>query len=185
MNDKPQLEQYIEYGLHGIPEIRGEEKKHWLGEFRERVLFGLTFQQIARKDAIFVVEEKIKDSKVKKVIVSSNVNAKIAGEYMALAGKNQKDFKIIDFPERKGDVALILASDEAVNVDDVIPDQKSFLPDAFYAAIGEKLCEKHMEELEHAAPQYAHHFEKVTLFDKMVGIKCGMCEKSGGVMSPE
>lgn len=182
MSPKDDLEKYIDFGLSGSYQIKGAEKRYWLGEFRERIVFALKKEQIHRKEAMKILEEKLKDSRVARVVVHNGISDILAGKYMDLAGKYKKDFKMIDMQNKNQEIALVLASDDAVYEENVLIDQLPVLPDRFYNAKNNKLCKSHMEELEKIAPMFKDEFEEISLFDKLIGINCGVCknnEKSG------
>ncbi|TCO78804.1 YueI family protein [Marinisporobacter balticus] len=176
MNQKSELEKYTEYGLSGSPQIKADEKRYWLGEFRERVIFALTYEQINRKEAVKIVEEKCKDHSVKKIIIEQDVQDVIAEKFMDVANKYQKDYKMIDTQNKKGEIALVLVSNEAVDEKEIVMDEIPMLPEAFYHSKNKKLCKKHMEILQEKAHFFIDEFEEITLLDKMMGIKCGVCE---------
>ncbi|AOT70066.1 YueI family protein [Geosporobacter ferrireducens] len=186
MTDKSlnELERYIDLALGNVPELKQDEKRRWLGEFRERVVFALTEDQIKRREAKKVLEEKIKNGEAKKLIMNMKIAPEISGRFMELAAKYDLDYKSVDLPNQKGDIALVLASDDAVNVENVVLEELPSMPDKFYQSRSRKLCKDHMEELKNEAPMYVDEFEEVTFFDKMVGIKCGVCEDNSkdGVM---
>lgn len=186
MTDKKlnELERYLDLALGNIPELKGDEKRKWLGEFRERVVFALKEDQIHRREAKKILEEKIKGLKPKKLILNAKVVPGIAGIFMELAAKYDLDYKSVDSPNQKGDIALVLASDHAVNIEEVVLEELPLMPEKFYQSKSKKLCREHMEELKKEAPIYFDEFEEVTFFDKMVGIKCGVCEDNSrdGVM---
>ncbi|QXM06703.1 YueI family protein [Crassaminicella indica] len=176
MEKQSELEKYINYGLSGTPQIKADEKRRWLGEFRERVVFALTFEQINRKEAVKVVEEKCKDERVDKIIVESSVLDTVIEKFMDIAKKYNKDYKTVDMQNTNGEIALVLASSEAVNESCVLIEKLPVLPDIFYHAKSKKLCKEHMEILKKEAPMFIDEFEEITFLDKMIGIKCGVCE---------
>ncbi|MCT4607187.1 MAG: YueI family protein [Marinisporobacter sp.] len=175
MNNQTELEKYVEYGVAGAPQIKADEKKHWLGEFRERVIFALTFEQINRKEALKIVEEKCKNQRVHKLILENSVLDTTSEKYMDVAKKYDKEYKTIDMNENR-EIALVLASNEAVNEKDVLIEKLPIFPEVFYHAKNRKLCKKHMQKLREEAPLFIEEFEEITLLDKMMGISCGVCE---------
>lgn len=175
MGSNHELEKYVEFALSGAPEIKGDEKRRWLGEFRENVVFALTDDQIQRKDIWRILEDKIKDPRVSRMIVKGQVNGEIAGKLMEICRKAGKDYKTINNPDFKGDIAMILASHRAVDEDDIWIDPGSLLSDKFYHAKSNRLCKKHMEELKELHPQFADDFQELTFVDKLAGITCGIC----------
>ena len=125
------LEKYVQYGVIGTPEIKADEKKVWLGEFRERVVFALTYGQIYQEEAIKVIKEKCKDERVQKIIIENSVRLDIAEEFMDLSKEFKKDYKTVDMGDAKGKIALVLANDDAVDEENVLVDKIPSLPKEF------------------------------------------------------
>ena len=176
MCPEDELEKYIKFGLSGSMEIKGDEKKYWLGEFRERVIFALTKGQINRKEAMKVIDLKLKDSRITRLVIRSGIGEATTGKYMDLSKKHNVEFKTIDTQSEKEEIALVLVSDDAVNEDNVLEDIP-VLPKPFYNAKNNKLCSTHMQELKEKAPLFVEDFEEVSFFDKMVGIPCRACDE--------
>lgn len=179
-----ELEKYLDFAMYGAPEIRGEEKRYWLGEFRERVVFAVAHEQIGRREIFKIIEEKAKDARVDKVIVDGKLGSEATGKIMEICKKEGKDFRTISNAELKGEIALVMASHEAVNIEKVLLRDFPLIPEKYNGAKSKKLCKNHMKELVSQAPMYADEFEEITFFDKMVGIKCGVCDEDpqDGVM---
>ena len=176
MDEKNQLERYIDFALLGTPELKTAERRNWLGEFREKIVFALTSEQVQRDDALQLVEEKMKDHRVDALIVKGQVNQDIAGKLMTICQRTGKDYRSINRPDLKGDIAMVLVSNDAVDIEEVLLDTSALLSDTFYHATSNKLCKKHMEELKKQYPQFENRFEEIGLLDKMIGTKCGVCE---------
>ena len=170
-----QLEKYKEHGISGTPQIKGQENRMWLGEFRERIIFALTQEQIKRKEALKVVKDKINNGNIDKIILREDISESIKENYMDIAQKAQKNYKEIHKNSTSGEIVLVLASNEAVNQKEVLLKELPILPEKFYKAKSNKLCKKHMEELEDIAPLFVSEFEEIGLFDKLGGAKCAVC----------
>jgi|GEM_PF-2003946 len=179
-----ELEKYIEFGLSGSLEVKGQEKRYWLGEFRERIVFALTLEQVNHREAIKITDEKLNDTRIDRIVVYSGVKQDVAEKYMDLAKKHKKDFKIIDMQNKKQKIALALVSNEAVNEQNVLTEKMPILPEKFLNARNNKLCKAHMEELKRIAPLFTDGFEEVSLSDRMVGVACGVCkiDENNGVL---
>ena len=59
--DKNELEKTVAVGIHGAPELRPEEKRRYLGSFRERVIQAVTFEQLRTKAGLQVMVEALQD----------------------------------------------------------------------------------------------------------------------------
>jgi uncharacterized protein YueI len=176
MDEKNQLEKYIDFALAGTPELKTAERRNWLGEFREKIVFALTNEQVQRDDALQLVEEKMKDHRVDALIVKGQINQNITGKLMTICQRTGKDYRSINRPDLKGDIAMVLVSNDAVDEENVVLDTSALLSDTFYHAKGNKLCKKHMEQLKTQYPKFTNRFEEISLVDKMIGNKCGVCE---------
>lgn len=114
---KEKLDQYIEYGIGGVPELKKEEKEHFLGEFKERIVLAIQKEQLVeRKKCFNILENKIQEQWVDKIIVNANLNHEDRVQCMKLAKRYNKHFKLAN---RKTPIAIVLASNEAQDIQDI------------------------------------------------------------------
>ncbi len=104
-------------GIYGKPEFKKEEKNRFLGEFKERVIRHLTYDQVVEPGTYSEILQAIKHPEAEKLIIDRNVDLDKAHDYIELAHQHNLSFKRIDSPELKGDIALVVASDDAVEVE--------------------------------------------------------------------
>ncbi len=116
MNNKDQLEEYIKYGVSGVPVLKREEKKKFLGEFKERVILAIENQYLKNNECFEKIEEVIQKKSVNKIIVNSSLNSQLRGKCMKLAKQYHKDFKLIN---GETTMAIILASNTAQEVEEI------------------------------------------------------------------
>ena len=177
-NEKSRLEQQVEQGLYGKPEIKKEEKNRFLGEFKERVICFLTRQQIEESGVYPQVLNAIQDSKAKKLILDREIDENRARDYIDLARENKLDFKRVDSPDFKGEVGLVVVSDKAVDVKKrKIKNRKENLQnigidDKIIENVGAKLCKKCWRELEKKAPEELINYKKMSFIDRITGSTC-------------
>lgn len=110
MNNKDQLEEYIRYGVSGVPVLKKEEKKKFLGEFKERVVLAVESEHLKNNDSFEIIEEMIQKKMVNKIIVNSSLNSQFRGICMKLAKEYHKSFKLVN---GETTIAIILASNTA------------------------------------------------------------------------
>ncbi|PAB58287.1 DUF1694 domain-containing protein [Anaeromicrobium sediminis] len=183
MQFESELEKYTTMGLTGGFEIKGEEKKHWLGDYRERIVFALLEEQVMKKEALTILKEKVTDKRIDKLVIRNDIPEMIRDKMMDIAKMADITYKEIEKDDTAGPIALTLASKEAVEVDNVIMDNMPNLPEKFKRSKNKYLCEEHMEELKKEAPYFVNEFKEVNFFDKLTGEKCGVCElKNNGIM---
>ncbi|AOY75587.1 YueI family protein [Clostridium formicaceticum] len=180
MSEKNELERTIEYALNGVPEIKIKEKRKWLGEFRERVVLGLTMQQAQKMEALNTVKEGLRDPMAEMLIVNNNMPIETTAKYMKIAKEMNKEYKSVA-TEHEEAMGVVLASRSAVDREDVTPEIKE-LPEKFHHVKHKELCSKCYEELQRLSPEAAKEFKKLSFVDKVIGLYCGACgwQEDGG-----
>ncbi len=180
--EKNKLEKRVKQGLYGNPQIKKEEKNRFLGEFKERVLRYLDFDQVMEEGTYPEIQEAIKNPLASKLIIDREIDIKRAQDYIKLAQKNSLEFKRVDSPDFKGEVALIVVAEEAVDVKKrkVINRkeklQKIGISDTIIKNVGAKLCNKCWQELAEKAPEELINYQKINFLDKLLGTKCSECQ---------
>jgi len=119
LTKKTELEQTLAVGFQGPPQIKIEEKRHYLGEFRERVLKVLTIAQVMRTRIFPEISQALQDQRADKMLIYGDIDYRFRGKYQRLAHKMGKNYTIIHDPELKGPVGLVIASNQAIDVDDI------------------------------------------------------------------
>lgn len=180
--DKSELEQTASAGIHGGFELKKSEKRRFLGEFKERVIKALTFNQIAEPGVYPEILAAIRDLEAEKLIINRQVDVKAAKEYIDLARKNGLSFKKVASDKFKGDIGLVVVSDEAVNSEEirVRNKEKKFkelnLPVELIDEVDKKICADCYTEIADKAPEELVNFEKMDWFDKLFQTTC-FCQK--------
>ena len=164
------------------------EKNSFLGEYKERVLAALTFDEVNEKGIYNEIEKALGDKEAKKMIVSREVDFKCIKKYLDIAKSKHISCKMMDNLLNTGEVCLVVASDDALNhpLENPIVESKiekireKNLPDIYYKAIGKKLCSFHSDIIEKEIPEYKDYYGKIEFLDSLFGTKCPVCQKLGG-----
>lgn len=181
---KSPLEQTILKGIHGTPQLRREEHKYYLGQFRERVLRVLTFAQIAEPAVYREIEEAVVHPKARRLLISRRADLAGAAKYIRLARDRGLPFATVDLPEYRGPVGLVVVAAEAVDVEEVsVPDRTQRLlaagvPLEVIEAQGQGLCKACLDLLKEVAPDEARNYRKLSLLDRLQGNNCPCKKKS-------
>ncbi len=175
MAENNELKRTLDYALHGTPELKREEKRIWLGEFRERVILGLPLEQSLYREALKYVEDALADNMAEMLIVNNRIPMEIMANYMQLAKKMNKEYKSMAMDNNDA-MGVVVASRSAVDRHEVVP-QVKMLPENYRNLHHNCLCANHLQEVNELAPEYADEFKKITFGDKMMGIKCSICQK--------
>lgn len=175
MTDRSELERAVEYALGGVPQIKPDEKRKWLGEFRERVILGLTLEQTYKEEAEDYVVRSLKDKDAAFIIVNQKVSMEVTSRYMKIAKEAGKRFKTVSTDSEEA-MGIVVGSDEAVDREKVEVEIVE-LPEKFKHAKGKEICEACYTELKTGWPKYSKGFKKIGFFDKILGVQCATCKK--------
>ncbi|NLM22156.1 MAG: YueI family protein [Peptococcaceae bacterium] len=116
---KSELERTIASGIGGAPEIKREEKLQFLGVFKERVLKYLTKQQVVEDKLYREIITALQDQRATKLLINGDLPFKAREKYRQKAQELGVNYTIIFDSALKGEVGLVVASDYAVEVDDI------------------------------------------------------------------
>lgn len=111
---KSELEKTIAMGLHGAPELRPEEKRRYLGSFRERVLQAVTFDQLRTREGIRVMTDALKDPRAVELLIHEQARG-TAMPLIVEARRRGVDFTIVSNPDFVGNIAAALVAADAVD----------------------------------------------------------------------
>lgn len=178
LSQKGKLEQTLLTGMHGTPQLKKAERQQFLGQFRERVMKVLTFSQIKEKGTYQEVQDSIRDPRAHKLIVSSLADLETAREYIRLARQENMKFTVTNSPEFKGDIALVVASNNAVDEENIFVENRNIklkklgIPQDLINAVGEKICPECLELIKNKAPGEEKNYRHQTILDRILGHKC-------------
>ena len=164
------------------------ERNSFLGEYKERVLATLTFDEVREKGIYDEIEKALENKEAKKMIVSREVDFKCIKKYLDMAKNKHVSCKMMDNLLNTGEVCLVVASDEALShpLENPIVESKiekireKNLPDIYYKAMGNKICDFHSDIIEKEIPEYKDYYGKIEFLDSLFGTKCPVCQKLGG-----
>ncbi len=168
-----------------------QEKKYYLGEYRERVLAALKVDQLVEDELYVEIVEAMKDPKAKFLKLRRDVGLKFLKPYIKEAEKLNFRYELIDGLSYLGDIGLIVASDLALDNEDqelVIRDMDQDFLDVglgyeFSKNQGKHVCNQCHIIIKDKLPQYLDKFERLNFIDKLMGKKCPVCrdrKKLGG-----
>ena len=109
------LKKTVLAGIHGPPELRPDEKRRFLGFFRERVIEAVTFGQIRTKEGREAITTALKDSRAARLVIHQEARSRS----MALITEAQKKgvpFTVVSDPTFRGEVAVLVAANDAADV---------------------------------------------------------------------
>lgn len=180
--NKSGLEKALSTGLHGNPELKRDEKIHYLGEFKERVIRMLTKKQVAESIIYPEIIEALKDERASKMIINGDIDAYLIEKYEKLARELDKHCTVIHDTKLKGEVGLVVVGRDAVDVEEInvmdreIRLSKLGLSKALINAAGKKVCSHCFNKIINADPGEAINYLELTWSDRLMGEHCEGCK---------
>jgi uncharacterized protein YueI len=123
LNDKDELKNTIAAGIYGTPELKPDEKRRYLGSFRERVIQAVTFDQLRTKEGLKVMTQALKDRRAVELLIHQKART-TAMPLIVEAQRCGLDFTIVSDPRFVGDIAVALVAAQAVDTAELYAETK-------------------------------------------------------------
>jgi len=165
------------------------EKNLFLGEYKERVIKALTFEEIKEKGIYYEIEKALEDKDVDKMVISRHADFNDIKKYIEIAKQKRVPYKMIDNLACVGQIALVVVAKDAIvheAGDEIVVTSKlekchlKHLPDIYFEAMESAVCDFHLDIIKKEMPEYAKNYKELTFMDKLFGSKCPICQKLGG-----
>ena len=165
------------------------EKNLFLGEYKERVIKALTFEEIKEKGIYYEIEKALEDKDVDKMVISRHADFNDIKKYIEIAKQKRVPYKMIDNLVCVGQIALVVVAKDAIvheAGDEIVVTSKlekchlKHLPDIYFEAMESAVCNFHLNIIKNEMPEYAKNYKELTFMDKLFGSKCPICQKLGG-----
>ncbi|WP_374140402.1 DUF1694 domain-containing protein [Leptotrichia hongkongensis] len=165
------------------------EKNLFLGEYKERVIKALTFEEIKEKGIYYEIEKALEDKDVDKMVISRHADFNDIKKYIEIAKQKRVPYKMIDNLAYVGQIALVVVAKDAIvheDGDEIVVTSKlekchlKHLPDVYFEAMESAVCDFHLDIIKKEMPEYAKNYKELTFMDKLFGSKCPICQKLGG-----
>lgn len=115
VSGKSELEKTISAGVHGTPQLKLDEKRRFLGFFRERVIQAITFKQLSTTTGFKAIEDALAHPQAASLVVHNQARPG-AMRYIVAAQNQGINFTITNNPKLIGEVAVVVAAKVAVDV---------------------------------------------------------------------
>ena len=165
------------------------EKNLFLGEYKERIIKALTFDEIREKGIYYEIEKALENKEVAKMVISRHANFDDIKKYIEIAKRKKISYKMIDNLLYEGQIALVVVAKDAItheDGDEIVVTSKletchiKHLPDVYYEAMESAICDFHMDIIKKEMPEYEKKYKELNFLDKLFGAKCPICQKLGG-----
>ncbi|MGY3765694.1 YueI family protein [Vagococcus vulneris] len=116
------VQDYLDKGLFGTPQVKPDEQRLFLGTFRERVALALTVSEMNTMKYDDLVVERINTFSKGHFLINANTNPDAQNHYMKMAQSYERNFRMVDTDIDNGPdktIGLVYAVDTPINLDDV------------------------------------------------------------------
>ncbi|MEG0255479.1 MAG: DUF1694 domain-containing protein [Vagococcus sp.] len=121
------IQDYLDKGMYGTPQIKPDEQKKYLGTYRERVVFAMTSEETTKISFDRFCLEKFSDYPKGTLLIDANADIKVQNHFMKLAQQKQIDFRLVDKDADcldNQDIAMVFTLDQAVDIEDISVKEK-------------------------------------------------------------
>jgi uncharacterized protein YueI len=117
--NKPSVDDVLKEGMYGPKEIKPEEKRQFLGTYRERVIIALKIGQVAQQRVYPQVEQNMKEHPTSHLFLNGHISYEQLSKYVKLANKYKIENTIVTNKEHDTDIGLVLAMGYAIDKEDI------------------------------------------------------------------
>jgi uncharacterized protein YueI len=122
---KNTVDDYLNNGIYGTPELKGEERKIFLGTIRERVELALTNGQVMKTTTYNEVSTALKQKNTK-LLLNGNIAYSFLSKYIKLANQLNTPFSLIQDNDSKHPMGLVITHEIAVNKEAIFIEDETF-----------------------------------------------------------
>ncbi len=115
----PDIEDYLQQGLHGPLETKPNERRRFLGTLRERVIIALTKAQMREPGTYPEVEAAMKEHPQATLFLNGHIDYDHISKYIRLARKYGVKTSIATNTEYDSELGLVLAAGYAIHKKDI------------------------------------------------------------------
>jgi uncharacterized protein YueI len=116
---KQSVDEILQQGIQGPKEIKPDEKRKFLGTFRERIIIALKNNQVMENDIYPQVESCMMENKVAHLFLNGNISYEKLSKYVKLAKKYKIEHTIVTNKEHDTEIGLVLAMDHAIDKEEI------------------------------------------------------------------
>jgi uncharacterized protein YueI len=121
---KPSVDEILQQGIQGPKEIKPDEKRKFLGTFRERIIIALKKNQVTENEIYPQIESCMKENRAAHLFLNGNISYEELSKYVRLAKIYKIEHTIVTNKEHDTEIGLVLAMDHAIDKEEIYIDEK-------------------------------------------------------------
>lgn len=175
-DNKDLVKETLVRGIFGAPGIKIDEKKEYLGQFKENVIAVVRGKNSGDIEVIPFLKKMAKEYGGQFIILSNDVGQEVYGKFLKEFKDQGIDIRLYKNEDSNTNIRILLGSKNTLDLKGGPIEYKSKLPDKFKKAKSNYLCVECYKELEKIEPGLLDDYKLIGTFEKMTGIKCGVCQ---------
>ncbi|GAB2565632.1 YueI family protein [Gracilibacillus alcaliphilus] len=116
---RKEIDDYLQEGIYGAKELNPDEKRTYLGTYRERVILAVTKKEVRGKKGLETLEPLLQQYREAKLLINGQMNINYIRPYRELADKYNISYTYITNKESDSTYGLVLAADHAVDIKEI------------------------------------------------------------------
>ncbi|GAE93472.1 hypothetical protein JCM21714_2557 [Gracilibacillus boraciitolerans JCM 21714] len=119
------VDDYLQEGIYGKREINPDEKRKFLGTYRERVILVLSKSEVRGEKGLPEIEKAILEYPQATLLMNGNMNFRFFKPFRDIANKHEVSYTSVTNREAESDYGIVLASKVAVDKEEIfLPEEK-------------------------------------------------------------
>ena len=124
---KKDIQDYLDKGMYGTPQIKPDEQKKYLGTYRERVVFNMTFDEAKKTAYDSFCLEKFANHPDGTLLIDANSDMTIQNHFMKLTQQKKIDFRLVDSDAERlkgDDIVMVFTLNKPIDLEDISVKEK-------------------------------------------------------------
>ncbi|MDX5474104.1 MAG: YueI family protein [Bacillaceae bacterium] len=121
------IDDYIDRGLKGAPELKASERRQYLTQFKERILVALTDGQVMKPKVYKPIEMMMKQNRNSHLYLDGRLNYQYLSKYIRLANANSIPFTMVDDLTSSTNIGLVLSNPTYVGKENIFISNEEFV----------------------------------------------------------
>lgn len=124
---KKDIQDYLDKGMYGTPQIKPDEQKKYLGTYRERVVFIMTFDEAKKTAYDSFCLEKFANHPDGTLLIDANSSMTIQNHFMKLTQQKKIDFRLVDSDAERlkgDDIVMVFTLNKPIDLEDISVKEK-------------------------------------------------------------
>ncbi|CAG9619907.1 YueI family protein [Sutcliffiella rhizosphaerae] len=120
------IDDYIDRGLKGDPEIKPAERREFLSQLRERIILALSSGQVMNKMPYKPLSDLMKKHPSSRLFLDGDLNYNHLSKYIRMASENGIPFTIVDDKSATTNIGLVLSAQTALDKEEIFVAKEEF-----------------------------------------------------------